>query len=145
MDARSDHQPRLLQPHWITLPEALAADDLEVTLIAPAFVPSIALWEHRAPASTGRVEVIGARTISRNGHFIFMPSWRVYRRLKPDVVHTRPLLADPGLTKPAEPDKHTLWDDALLDDIGGIAALERSQWPRSLSAVCPVALAVGVV
>jgi glycosyltransferase involved in cell wall biosynthesis len=74
------------EPEKFKLPRALA-ESQDVQMIVPARIWSTALGDLRAPPSDGNVTVHANDTIPFGPHFLFRPSWRLYRRLQPDVIH----------------------------------------------------------
>jgi glycosyltransferase involved in cell wall biosynthesis len=70
----------------VKLLEGIAAEH-DVTLLVPARIWAQVFGDMYAPDSTEKVRVVPNRTLPFGAHYLFRPSWQLYRDLKPDVLH----------------------------------------------------------
>ncbi|MCW2497703.1 glycosyltransferase family 4 protein [Jatrophihabitans sp.] len=70
----------------VKLLEAIA-EQHDVTLLVPDRIWAQVFGDMYAPESTEKVRVIPNRTLPFGAHYLFRPSWQVYRDLRPDVLH----------------------------------------------------------
>jgi glycosyltransferase involved in cell wall biosynthesis len=59
----------------------------DVTLLVPNRIWTSAFGDFFAPNATERVTVVPNRTVKFGSHYLYRPSWRTYRALRPDVLH----------------------------------------------------------
>jgi glycosyltransferase involved in cell wall biosynthesis len=59
----------------------------EVTLLVPQTIWTSVFGDFHAPEQTDQVRVVSNRTIKFGSHYLFRPSLRTYRALRPDVLH----------------------------------------------------------